>query len=148
MEAIIQNKEKYIRHFVRMYPYLGWHTVDDTFSEAIFRICKYNPPAFTEAYIYTTIRNIIIDIYKKPSTSIIYCEELQDIEQETISSVSYKDLRPAIYVMKDNYKRYMILKFGFRMTYQEIAKFLDKPRGTVAPMMVRGYQKLKDKLNT
>ncbi len=149
MEAIIQDKEKYIKSTLKCFPKLNWEEVDDMFSEALFRICKRkNPIPVHSGYVYTVMKHLAIDkhICRKAiqtvdaDVSVIY----NDVpEQLTSPGITYRDIRPLIYQMKDNYKRYMILKFGFKMKQTEIAKFLDISRGTVAPMIMRGTQKLK-----
>ena len=140
---IIENKEKYIKHFFKQYSYLGWDTLDDAFSESLLKIWKKNLSNITEGYVYSTMKNVIIDKHRKPGLQVVYCEELCDQVQETVDNTTYRDVRPVIYEMPEVCKRYMILRFGFQMKYKEIEKFLGKCHGTVAPNIMRAKQKLK-----
>ena len=145
MEVIIRDKEKYIRYALKSFPKLNWEQVDDIFSEAVFRIYKRkNPISIAPGYVYTVMRNIIFDQGRKKSLQIIDEEILTNIPDQLVyPRITYHDIRPIIYGMKDSYKRYLILRFGFQMKQTEIAEFLGISRGTVAPMIMRATQKLK-----
>ena len=152
---ILKNKRHYVTGVMRKFHIIDYEKADNYFSEVLLRLLERNIDLTTinPQYIYSCLNNIVIDQIRRGS-KIQYFDPLtlfaNDLANSRSLSViySYKNVRKYIYNLKDNYKRHLILKFAFGMKQQEIAEFLDKPYGTVAPTIMRAQNELRDKILT
>ncbi len=116
----------------------------DLFQETLFRALankdKYNVGTNIKAWLYTIMRNIFINNYRrKAKQSTIFDntpnEFLLDFNQtavanEAIASINMKEVKQAIHNLPEIFKNPFLLYFdGYK--YHEIADMLDEPLGTI-----------------
>jgi RNA polymerase sigma factor (sigma-70 family) len=116
----------------------------DLFQETIFRALankdKYNIGTNIKAWLYTIMRNIFINSYRrkaKQQTIFDYTPNdfLLDHNQvttanEAVSTLQLKEINAAIFELPDIFRKPFLLYFdGFK--YHEIAGMLHEPLGTI-----------------
>jgi len=116
----------------------------DLFQETLFRALankdKYNVGTNIKAWLYTIMRNIFINNYRrKAKQNTIFDSTPNDFllnqNQATIanaaeSSLRLKDIQQAIHNLPEIFRNPFLLYFdGFK--YHEIAEMLDEPLGTI-----------------
>ena len=114
--------------------------LQDTSLKALENIDKYTPDTNFKAWLYTIMRNIFINNYRKvvrEQTFVDYTDNLYNIDsaQLTIDSITEndydrKELYRAVKSLPDNYRvPFTMFVSGFK--YHEIATKLSLPLGTV-----------------
>ncbi|TAG12538.1 MAG: RNA polymerase sigma factor [Sphingobacteriia bacterium] len=116
----------------------------DLFQETLFRALankdKYNVGTNIKAWLYTIMRNIFINNYRrKAKQSTIFDntpnEFLLDFNQgavanEAIAGINMKEVKQAIHNLPEIFKNPFLLYFdGYK--YHEIADMLGEPLGTI-----------------
>lgn len=116
----------------------------DLYQETLFRALankdKYNVGTNIKAWLYTIMRNIFINNYRKKSKqNTIFDntpnEYLLDLNQtavanEAIAGINLKEVKQAIHNLPEIFKTPFLLYFdGYR--YHEIAEMLEEPLGTI-----------------
>lgn len=119
-------------------------TAKDLFQETLFRALankeKYNVGTNIKAWLYTIMRNIFINNYRRKArqnTVLDYTpnEFLLDYNQTTASNnaeatLQLKEIEASIYQLPDIFKKPFLLYFdGYK--YHEIADMLKEPLGTI-----------------
>ena len=126
----------------------------DTMLKAINYKTYYTPQTNFKAWVFTIMRNIFINQYRrkvKSGTIFDNSKELYLItnskghEQTPVSKIATKDIEEKIDSLSDEYKDPFILHFkGFK--YKEIADQLNIPIGTVKSRIFIARKKLIDLL--
>tara|TARA_B100001059_G_C17765619_1_gene545400 strand:- start:714 stop:1226 length:513 start_codon:yes stop_codon:yes gene_type:complete len=126
----------------------------DTMLKAINYKTYYTPKTNFKAWVFTIMRNIFINQYRrkvKSGTIFDNSKELylitnsQGHEQTPVSQIATKDIEEKIDSLSPEYKDPFILHFkGFK--YKEIADQLDIPIGTVKSRIFIARKKLIDLL--
>ncbi len=116
----------------------------DLFQETLFRALankdKYNVGTNIKAWLYTIMRNIFINNYRrKAKQSTVFDntpnEFLLDFNQgavanEAIAGINMKEVKQAIHNLPEIFKNPFLLYFeGYK--YHEIADMLEEPLGTI-----------------
>ncbi len=116
----------------------------DLFQETLFRALankeKYNVGTNIKAWLYTIMRNIFINNYRKKSKQNTIFDNttndfLLDYNQVTAvnaaeSNLKIKEVKEAIHNLPEIFKNPFLLYFdGYK--YHEIAGMLDEPLGTI-----------------
>ena len=116
----------------------------DLTQETLFRALankeKYNVGTNIKAWMYTIMRNIFINDYRKKARQNVIFDQtpndyLLDHNQSAVSNlaesnIKLKEIKTAIHKLPDIFKHPFILFFeGYR--YNEIADLLHEPLGTV-----------------
>ncbi len=119
-------------------------TAKDLIQETLYRALankdKYNVGTNIKAWLYTIMRNIFINNYRRKSKQNTVFDStpndfLLDYNQATtsngaVSNINMKEVQEAIHNLPDIFKKPFMLYFeGFR--YHEIAEMLDEPLGTI-----------------
>ncbi|HEX8358010.1 MAG TPA: RNA polymerase sigma factor [Segetibacter sp.] len=119
-------------------------TAKDLFQETLFRALankdKYNVGTNIKAWLYTIMRNVFINNYRKKARQNTVLdstpnEYLLDYNQTTISngaeaSLQLKEIQTTVHRLPDIFKKPFLLYFdGFK--YHEIAGMLKEPLGTI-----------------
>jgi RNA polymerase sigma-70 factor (ECF subfamily) len=114
--------------------------LQDTSLKALENIDKYTPDTNFKAWLYTIMRNIFINNYRKvvrEQTFVDYTDNLYNIDstqltKDSITENDYdrKELYRAVNSLPDNYRvPFSMFVSGFK--YREIATKLSLPLGTV-----------------
>ena len=116
----------------------------DLFQETLYRALankdKYNVGTNLKAWLYTIMRNIFINNYRRKSKQQIIFDNtpndfLLDYNQsatanDAIATLNIKEVQEAIYALPEIFKNPFLLYFdGFK--YHEIADMLGEPLGTI-----------------
>ncbi|MDE3252442.1 MAG: RNA polymerase sigma factor [Bacteroidota bacterium] len=116
----------------------------DLFQETLYRALankdKYNVGTNIKAWLYTIMRNIFINNYRrKAKQSTIFDNTPNDylinmnqgaVTNEAIAGINLKEVQEAIYNLPEIFRNPFLLYFdGFK--YHEIADMLGEPLGTI-----------------
>lgn len=116
----------------------------DLFQETLYRALankeKYNVGTNIKAWLYTIMRNIFINNYRRRSKQNTILDStpndfLINLNQastsnEAISKINMKEVHEAIFSLPDIFKNPFLLYYdGFK--YHEIADMLNEPLGTI-----------------
>ncbi len=116
----------------------------DLIQETLFRALankdKYNVGTNIKAWLYTIMRNIFINNYRRrakqntifDSTPNDYLINLNQgaVSNEALATINIKEVQSAIHNLPDIFKKPFLLYFdGFK--YHEIADMLNEPLGTI-----------------
>lgn len=138
--------------------------VQDTYLKAYRFIDKYVEGTNAKAWLFKILKNAFINNYRKKSkapTRVDYEELINFHSEEDTQYSSYSDLREEMYeqMIGDEVTNAInILPVDFRVvillcdiegfTYEEIAKILDIPIGTVRSRLHRARNMLKQQLSS
>lgn len=135
-------------------------TTKDLFQETLYRALankeKYNVGTNIKAWLYTIMRNIFINNYRrKMKQNTIFDNSPNDFllnyNQSTISnaaesSLRMKDIQEALHNLPEIFRNPFLLYFdGFK--YHEIAEMLHEPLGTIKSRIHFARKLLKAQLN-
>jgi RNA polymerase sigma-70 factor (ECF subfamily) len=116
----------------------------DLFQETLYRALankeKYNVGTNIKAWLYTIMRNIFINNYRRKSKHNTIFDStpndyLLNLKQDTVSNhaianINLKEVHSAIYKLPEIFRNPFMLYFdGFK--YHEIAHMLSEPLGTI-----------------
>jgi len=116
----------------------------DLFQETMYRALankeKYNVGTNIKAWLYTIMRNIFINNYRRRSKQNIVLDNTPNdfllnynqvtVANTAISNITSKEIQEAIFNLPDIFKNPFLLYYdGFK--YHEIADMLHEPLGTI-----------------
>jgi len=116
----------------------------DLFQETMYRALankeKYNVGTNIKAWLYTIMRNIFINNYRRKSKHNIVLDHTANdfllnykqvtVANEAISNINSKEIQEAIFNLPEIFKNPFLLYYdGFK--YHEIAETLHEPLGTI-----------------
>ena len=130
--------------------------VQETMYKAIANREKYISGTNIKAWLYTIMRNIFINDYRKKARQNIVFDGspndfLLDFNQSTISNLAesqlrVKELQAAVYRLPSIFKEPFLLYFeGYR--YHEIAAILQEPLGTIKSRIHFARKLLKESVS-
>jgi RNA polymerase sigma factor (sigma-70 family) len=140
---ILLNNAEFLRPFATTLT----HDADaakDLFQETMYRALankeKYNVGTNIKAWLYTIMRNIFINNYRRKSKQNIILDNTPNdfllnykqviVANAAISSINSKEIQVAIFNLPDIFKNPFLLYYdGFK--YHEIADILHEPLGTI-----------------
>lgn len=136
--------------------------VQETYMKAFRFIDKYDKGTNAKAWLFKIMKNAYINEYRKKSkrpTQVDYQEITTYHDQDHDLLPGYKDLREEIFdkMMGDevtiainslplDFKTVLLLSDVEGFTYEEIAKIIEVPIGTVRSRLFRARNMLKEKL--
>ncbi len=129
--------------------------VQETMYKAIANSEKYNNGTNIKAWLYTIMRNIFINNYRKKTKQQVVFDStpndfLLDYNQSSISNLAesgmrLKEIHEAIYYLPTIFKDPFVLYFdGYK--YHEIAGMLHEPLGTIKSRIHFARKLLKKKI--
>jgi RNA polymerase sigma factor (sigma-70 family) len=119
-------------------------TARDLFQETIYRALankeKYNVGTNIKAWLYTIMRNIFINSYRRKSrqntifdntpNEIMLNNNKNAVQNDALAQLNMKEVKKTIFGLPEIFKKPFMLYFdGFK--YHEIAHMLDEPLGTI-----------------
>src|SRR6476660_5231029 len=140
---ILLNNAEFLRPFATTLT----HDADaakDLFQETMYRALankeKYNVGTNIKAWLYTIMRNIFINNYRRRSKQNIVLDNTPNdfllnykqvmVANDAISNINSKEIREAIFNLPHIFKNPFLLYYdGFK--YHEIADILHEPLGTI-----------------
>lgn len=129
--------------------------LQETFYRAMANKEKYNVGTNMKAWLYTIMRNIFINDYRRKSKQKVVFDNTPNevlldsrqsvIDNNAISNLQMKEVTKAIYQLPEIFKNPFMLYFdGYR--YNEIADMLKEPLGTVKSRIHFARKLLKEQL--
>lgn len=130
--------------------------VQETMYKAIANREKYNNGTNIKAWLYTIMRNIFINDYRKKAKQHVIFDStpndfLLDYNQSAISNLAesrlrLKEIQSALFVLPSIFKDPFLLYFeGYK--YHEISEILKEPLGTIKSRIHFARKLLKKKIN-
>ncbi len=130
--------------------------MQETMYRAMANKDKYNVGTNIKAWLYTIMRNIFINNYRRKSKQqIIFDDSPNDfllnlhqgaVANEAIASLNMKEVQQAIYQLPEIFKTPFLLNFdGYK--YNEIAEMLEEPLGTIKSRIHFARRLLKAQIN-
>jgi len=131
----------------------------DLFQETAFRamtnIDKFRPDTNLKAWLFTIMKNIFINNYRKKSKANTIIDDTENlyylntgsaISNGAESNIIFEELTELVEALDDNVRVPFMMHYqGFK--YQEIADHLDLPLGTVKSRIFFARKELKEKLS-
>ena len=132
----------------------------DLFQETLYRALanreKYNSGTNIKAWLYTIMRNIFINNYRRKSkqntifdstpNEFLLNQNQGAITNQAVAGLNIKEVQAAIYGLPDIFKNPFLLYFdGFK--YHEIADMLKEPLGTIKSRIHFARKLLKTQLD-
>jgi RNA polymerase sigma-70 factor (ECF subfamily) len=140
----------------------------ETFNRAWKYFHQFERGTNMRAWLYRILTNTYINIYRKkvrqgnkvdidqyesPEEFYIYNRLARDVQkkeedpaQAVLSKFAQKDIENAIHSLPDGYRETVILSDLQGLTYEDIAKTMDVPIGTVRSRLNRGRRQLQKTL--
>ncbi len=158
-EYIVSNNADYLKPFALTLT-RDFETAKDLTQETLFRALankeKYNPGTNIKAWLYTIMRNIFINDYRKKSRQNTVFDNtpndfLLDHNQSAVSNmaesnISLKEAKKAVESLPDIFKQPFVLYVeGYK--YNEISSYLNEPLGTVKSRIHFARKLLKTELS-
>ncbi len=140
---ILENNVEFLRPFAITLTHDN-EAAKDLFQETLYRALankdKYNVGTNIRAWLYTIMRNIFINNYRRKAkqatlfdnspNDYLLNQGQQSVANDAITNINLKEVQRAIYRLPDIFKNPFLLYFdGYR--YHEIADMLGEPLGTV-----------------
>lgn len=116
----------------------------DLYQETLFRALankdKYNVGTNIKAWLYTIMRNIFINNYRRKAKQATIFDSTPDefllnlnkgvVANDAVATLNLKEVKQAIHDLPDIFKHPFLLYFdGYK--YHEIAEMLQEPLGTI-----------------
>ena len=130
--------------------------LQETFYRALANKEKYNVGTNFKAWLYTIMRNIFINDYRRRSKQLTIFDNTPDDfilnqNQHSIvniveSNLTLKDIRASVHQLPDIFRYPFVLYFeGYK--YNEIADLLNEPLGTIKSRIHFARKLLKERVN-
>ncbi len=114
--------------------------LQDTYYRALINKEKYQNGTNIKAWLYTIMRNIFINDYRKKKNQNIILDNTDDnflinssknvVENNAISNIGEKEIWSAIHHLPNEYKQPFLMYFNGNK-YQDIANEMHQPLGTI-----------------
>jgi RNA polymerase sigma-70 factor (ECF subfamily) len=158
-DYIVSNNADYLKPFALTLT-RDFESAKDLTQETLFRALankeKYNPGTNIKAWLYTIMRNIFINDYRKKSRQNTVFDNtpndfLLDHNQSSVSNMaesnlSLKEAKQAVESLPEIFKQPFVLYVeGYK--YNEISAYLDEPLGTVKSRIHFARKLLKTELS-
>lgn len=116
----------------------------ECFIKALEHLHRGTPIETPRGYIYTLLRNRIIDFYRKKKTISLddYTETGGDIldEEKPTDRIYYQKLIDTLGELPDTYRDIIIMRFVMDLSVTDIAERLGIPENTVSVRIFRGKE--------
>ncbi|NUM25097.1 MAG: RNA polymerase sigma factor [Candidatus Buchananbacteria bacterium] len=135
---------------------------EDLTSEVFLKIWQYVTETEEEiqnlrALLYRTARNLVIDFYRRNAKrdltqDLEVLETIKDERQQSLltqidTAFDMKNIESILRQLKDEYREVIILRFIEELSITEIAKVLEKSKGSVRVLLHRALKVARELLN-
>jgi len=157
-DQVIINNAEYLKPFAITLTKDN-ETAKDLLQETMFRALanreKYNAGTNIKAWLYTIMRNIFINDYRRRAKQntildnsinefLLNSNQLA-VANTAVSNLQMKEIQQAVYLLPDIFKNPFMLYFdGYK--YNEIATLLKEPLGTIKSRIHFARKLLKEQL--
>lgn len=129
---------------------------DDVVAETFYRLLRAlssggGPKDHLRAYLYRVAHNLVIDLYRS-NKILVEDADLRSLtlqsdslspEAEVISDVEGDKAREMLWLLTDDQRQVIVLKFFEGLTNKEVAVSLRKPVGAIKSLQHRALQSLR-----
>ncbi|HEY0668442.1 MAG TPA: sigma-70 family RNA polymerase sigma factor [Sphingobacteriaceae bacterium] len=135
----------------------------ETFGKAFENLEKYKPDFAFSTWLFRIATNNCIDFIRKKRISLVSIDTLNDDggeerplqiksdtlnpEEESIKRQQSKELKDIVDKLPQRYRTLIVLRYFDELSYEEIAKQLDLPLGTVKAQLFRARDLLSNVIN-
>jgi RNA polymerase sigma factor (sigma-70 family) len=135
----------------------------ETFGKAFENLEKYKPDFAFSTWLFRIATNNCIDFIRKKRVSLVSIDSLSDDEgderplqirsdslnpeEESIKKQQNKELKDIVEKLPLRYRTLIVLRYFDELSYEEIAKQLDLPLGTVKAQLFRARDLLSNVIN-
>lgn len=129
------------------------HAVEDLFQETCLRafraLQEQVRPDNVEAWLYGIARNCVREWYRKKglmapatveSATILPADPLQEAERR-------EDVKKSLLALSEDARNVLLMRHHREMTFDEIARTMNKPIGTVMSLACRAYKQMRGGLS-
>jgi len=120
--------------------------VQDTLERAWLRLAQWRPGGDLRAWLFSIMHNLRVDQLRRPGVKASSMED-DDIEVPTRATqndyLEVRDLESALARLPDEQRAVLLLVALEEMSYEEVAKALSIPMGTVMSRLARGRERLR-----
>ncbi|HXH99969.1 MAG TPA: sigma-70 family RNA polymerase sigma factor [Sphingobacteriaceae bacterium] len=132
----------------------------ETFGKAFENLEKYKPDFAFSTWLFRIATNNCIDFIRKKRVSLVSIDSLNDDsgderqmqiksdalnpEEESIKKQQNKELKDIVDKLPLRYRTLIVLRYFDELSYEEIAKQLDLPLGTVKAQLFRARDLLSN----
>ncbi len=96
-------------------------------------------------WLYRVVRNLSIDRLRQRGPAVEWSEPTaEEPGAEEPTPLSFDRVREAIPSLEEPYRSALLLRYSQKMPYEEIAKTLEVPLGTVKSWICRGVRLLRE----
>jgi RNA polymerase sigma factor (sigma-70 family) len=129
--------------------------VQETMYRALANRDKYNVGTNIKAWLYTIMRNIFINNYRRKSKQAVVLDSSPNdflinsnqpmVSNDAIATINIKEVKSAIHNLPEIFRNPFLLYFdGYK--YHEIAEMLEEPLGTIKSRIHFARKLLKNQL--
>lgn len=162
-EAFAQLYDLYVTPIYRFiyFKVATRHDAEDLTSEAFLKVWQYINETEEvienlRALLYKTARNLVIDSYRRKARKDVTQDQeiLNNIEDERQQNLltqienkfAMRNIELVLRKLKDDYREVIILRFIEELSIAEIAKILDKSKGSVRVILHRALKVVRQLL--
>lgn len=161
--VIIDRYQPPLFRYIRRISSLSKEDIEDSLQEIFIKVYKnlnaYDDSLKFSSWIYRIAHNHVIDLLRKKNVGdgknlslegkefLNFLSSAVDIRKEIENKDFLERTKKTISELPTKYKEVLILRFLEDKSYEEIMDILRKPKGTVATLVSRGREMLKEKIN-
>ncbi len=134
---------------------------EDLTSEAFLKVWQYiaeteNEVENLRAFLYKTARNLVIDFYRRNAKrditqdievlSSVQDERQQDLLSRIETKIDMENMETILRKMKDEYREIIILRYIEELSINEIAKVLERSKGSARVLLHRALKVARELL--
>ena len=126
----------------------GYQDAEDLVQEAWFRLHRHDGRVGSKSLLFTTIRNIHIDRFRRGR--LVVFEPLEDADEAADDAgtvldarLTARDLEAPLGTLRPEEREALFLMVVEGYTAQQVAEFTERSRGTVLSLVHRAKQKLR-----
>lgn len=144
-EALVSGYQKQM-YFVALSILHNHHDAEDAVQTALLRISRQlkNLPENEQAlraYVLTAVKHTALNLLPKQSKDAdldnVIAVSSEDLFETIVASQEYDRLLAAIKSLPATYREVLLLRYVQQLDTKEIAKLLDRPRGTIQKQITR-----------
>ncbi len=149
--------------YVKRISYFSNEDIEDILQEVLIsayrNLNEFDEETKFSSWIYRVTHNQVIDAIRKSKRqnensydelnehdTQFFLSASVDLEEKVLTDDCLKRARRAIKNLPMKYRDVMVLRFLEEKTYEEIMDILKKPKGSVATLVSRGRESLKEEL--
>lgn len=158
---IVERYEGRLFAYLRRMSYYSQEDREDMVQEIFIKIYRslndFDSANKFSSLIYRVAHNHLVDCIRRSSCrfdqnsldnedALRLMADETDLEKETAARDALEKIKQAMAELPVGYREALVLKFLEERTIEEISDILRKPRGTVATLVRRGRENLKENL--